>query len=210
MAADVLALRADLQRLAEAARPLQETALRASAENLAGYIETVAKDETGRTWVMGWIRRGLPTELSFVMADRGRHTGAMAMFCFPRADLPAESLAFIGQVTSDWRPSQGVDTYCFFAPELKLYLHGVRPLATADIKVVAEHIAHNLPQASAGQGKALQALLGNGNSWLPHSPRAGFAMRAAVDRLLVLPGFGAFAEGWVLSPSKPVIGWSRC
>ncbi len=208
MAADGKALLADLQRLAEEARPLQEKALRASADNLAGYIETVALDDAGRVWVMGWIRHGLPTEFPVVLADRRRHAGGMAVFCFPRADLPQDGHAFIGLVASDWKPTPGVDLYCFPAPGLSLFLRGVKPLAVVDSRVISEHIAHALPAASAGRGKALQSLLQRAGDWSPHSPRAGFAMKASVDRLLVLPGFGAFAEGWVLSPSKPVIDFS--
>ncbi|HTZ69295.1 MAG TPA: hypothetical protein VMB71_01465 [Acetobacteraceae bacterium] len=36
------------------------------------------------------------------------------------------------------------------------------------------------------------------------SPRVPHAARAAVDRILLLPGFGCLAEGWVLSPQKRV------
>ncbi len=208
MAAESTALLAGMQHLVEQARPLQEKSLRASAENLAGYIENVALDDRGRVWVMGWIRRGLPTELPVVLAERRRHAGAMAYFAFPRADLPQDAVAFIGVITSDWRPSPAVDLYCFLAPELNLYLRGVRPLGIVDAKVIGDHVAQALPQVSAGRSKELRALLQQAGDWTPHSPRAGFAMKASVDRVLVLPGFGAFVEGWVLSPSKPVIGFS--
>ena len=109
MAAEGQDLRAGLQRLAEVARPRQGKQLRAAPENLAGYIETVAQDETGRVWIMGWIRGGLPTELPVVLAGRARHAGALGLFRFPRADLPEGAQAFIGLLASDWQPTPGVD-----------------------------------------------------------------------------------------------------
>jgi len=40
-----------------------------------------------------------------------------------------------------------------------------------------------------------------------HAPGAAHGAETSVDRLLVIPGFGCMAEGWVLSPQRPVISF---
>ena len=209
MSGDAAALLADLRQMADQARPVLEKPLRATADNLGGYIETVALDEGGRVWIMGWSRRTLPTEAPVIIVDRRRHAGAMVCFGFPREDVPQDGQAFIGVITSDWRPgSASQDVYCFLAPELSFYLRGLKPLQIVDVKVIGDHIATAQPKASGPRVQPLRVLHLNAGEWTPHSPRAGFAMKASVDRVLVLPGFGAFVEGWLLSPSKPVTAFS--
>jgi hypothetical protein len=209
MSGDTAALLADLRNMADQARPVQDKPLRAAVEHLGGYIETVALDDGGRVWVMGWSRRKLPTESPVVIADRQRHAGALVSFSFPREDVPQDSHAFIGVIASGWRPSTvSHDVYCFLAPELTFYLRGLKPLQVVDAKVIGDHIAQALPKASGPRVQPLRALHLNAGEWTPHSPRAGFALKASVDRILVMPGFGAFAEGWLLSPSKPVTSFS--
>ena len=203
------ALEPELRRLVDAARPLLGQPLRASPDRLGGYIETVAVDEAGRVWVMGWLKRALAPECSLVIADRRRYAGALSAICFPRDDLPADAQAMIGVITSDWRPGpNSVDLFCFLAPELNFYLRGITPLQIVDTKVIGEHWARVQPLATIGRVGPLRALQLDAGEWTPHAARAGFSVKASVDRVLVLPGFGAFVEGWVLSPSKPVVQYS--
>ncbi|MDX2297598.1 MULTISPECIES: hypothetical protein, partial [Streptomyces] len=94
---------------------LTEQALRPVADNLQGYIETLAIDNSGQVWMVGWMRRGHLTEFSAVVSERRKVPAAVAIMTYTRDDLPPEACGIIGLLSSPWRPTSATgEFYLFF------------------------------------------------------------------------------------------------
>ncbi|TDH60005.1 hypothetical protein E2C06_24330 [Dankookia rubra] len=204
------ALLRTLSDLQDQAKELLGEPLRPQSDNFAGYIEAVTVDSAGHIWVAGWIRRSLGCQFSVVIADRQKYAGAMSVICYDRADLAPGDQAMFGIICTDWRPSSDTDeVFLFLGPELKPFLRAVRPLPKLGGELLTERFAEARLNHTQGQADALQALLLDAQNWLPKTAQiAGFTVEAAVEELLVLPGFGSLVQGWVVSPAKPVAQFS--
>ena len=196
-----------LTALGQTAAELVSQPLRPLSENLAGYIETLWAERPGVVWLTGWVRRDAGQEFSVVLADRRKYAGAVALACYERPDLPANAHAFVGLLQSDWQPSpETTDVFVFIGPELKHFIRSVSPIRYQDGQGFASEFNRVQALCHAGRINALRGALLNGQSWLPdNAALSGATVKAAVDEILALPGFGCFIHGWLVSPTKRLV-----
>jgi hypothetical protein len=197
-------LQSILTKLVHRASEAVSNPIRASSENLCGYIETVWAERPGIIWLTGWISRAAAQEFAVVLADRRKHAGAVAMACYDRDDLPAGAHAFVAMLQTAWQPDQETqDVFLFFGAELKHFIRTVSPIKFQDGRSFAAEFARVQPFCHAGRVNALRLALLGGQSWLPHTAAlSGSTAKCGVDEVLVLPGFGCFIQGWMVSPAK--------
>lgn len=198
-----------LDELRSDAVSLTEQALRPVADNLQGYIETLAIDNSGQVWMIGWMRRGHLTEFSAVVSERRKIPAAVAVMTYTRDDLPAEACGIIGLLSSAWRPTSATgEFFLFFGAGGRFHLKSHAPLRLITTsELVAEY--EGVRERCLGEGRAiaLQRMLTSMESWLPtRSTGQAFATETSVDRVLLVPGLGCLVEGWVVSPMKRVEG----
>ncbi|MDB5373124.1 MAG: hypothetical protein JWP04_1766 [Belnapia sp.] len=202
-----------LQRLGTlreaAAATLMGVQLRPVAANLRGFIESVAVDAAGVIWVCGWLARDQPLEFPAIVFDGKKHAAAVSLTSFPRSDLPAQAHAVFGAILVDWRPPAGdFELYIFFGEGLAFFQRGMKPVRVLEPSAAMEQFEQIRGNCDRATALPLQRMITSAESWLPETARAGGNAQASVDRILLLPGFGAFVEGWALSPTKRVNGFA--
>jgi hypothetical protein len=198
-----------LDELRAAADPLAEAPLRPLAENLQGYIETVAVDTSGQVWFMGWIKRGHVQEFSAVLVERRKFPAAIAVISYGRDDLPADSCGIVGLISSSWRPTSATaDLHVFFGMGGRFHLRSHSPLRiVTSSELVGEYEGVRDRCFGEGRAIALQRMLTALENWLPTRTAAQwFATECSIDRILLVPGLGCLVDGWVMSPMKRIEG----
>ncbi len=196
-----------LDELQAGAAVLCEQALRPLAENLQGYIETIAIDPSGQVWFMGWMKRGHLQEFSAVVVERRKYASAVAVMSYRRDDLPADACGVVGLISSQWRPSSAArDVHLFFGGNGRFHLRShdpLRILPTAEL--VAEYEGIRDRCLGDGRSGTLERMLTALENWIPTRAAGQWhATETSIDRILLVPGLGCFVEGWVLSPIKRV------
>lgn len=201
-------VRALLGPLRDEAVHLLEQPIEPGAGTLWGHIEIFAPDAGGLVWVSGWMHKGPPVEFGALIVDpeRDRTTAALALATFERDDLPSDAYGVIGIMSTDWPPRQQPDDiYFYFGRRAELYL---RPAANVRIMTEAEflnHFEHIRDRVSGRHLPTLQQVFTSPHVWALSTERSvGFLLHSAVDRLVLVPGYGCLMEGWVMSPVKPV------
>lgn len=192
-----------------AAQTLMGTQLRPVAANLRGFIESVAVDASGILWVCGWLARDQPLEFAGLLFDGRKHPAAVSLTSFPRSDLPAQAHAVFGAILTDWRPPAGeFELYLFFGEALAFFQRGMKPVRVLAPGAAMEQFEQIRGSCDRATALPLQRMITSAESWLPETARAGGNAQASVDRILLVPGFGAFVEGWALSPTKRIAGFA--
>ncbi len=202
-----------LDHLRSESTRLLDTPLQARGEFHQGFIEMAAPDETGLAWISGWMPRSLPLEFAAVLLDRRKIPAAVALTAYPREDLPPDAHAVVGVLRADWQPSgPDAELFLFFGEGLRLHLRGVTPLQVVGPPDAIRHFEGVRAKCTGALTASLMRLITSAESWVPETGNAaGFPSFAAVDRLLVLPGFGCIAGGWAMSPVKQVARFAlRC
>lgn len=196
-----------LAELAMQAAELAAQPLRPSSENLSGYIETIWAERPGTLWLTGWITRDAGQEFAAVLVDRAKYPAALALACYERADLPGNAHAFIALLQTDWQPGpDSTDVFLFVGPDLRRFIRSVNPLRLQEGRAFAEEFARVQTLCHAGRVAELRASILGGENWVPDTAAvSGATVRAATDEILVLPGFGCFLQGWLLSPTKRLV-----
>ncbi|MCO6419948.1 hypothetical protein JYK14_27855, partial [Siccirubricoccus sp. KC 17139] len=173
----------------------------------AGYIEAFGGLPGGPLWLFGWMRPAAGPLFPCRIGTAGVLLPAgMAIAWMSRPDLPEGAVAFAAALDTAWRPDGDRPQ-----PRLRFGAEGkaeLRSLATTQWLDPAA-CAQRLVAASGGlQGPLLRPLLrlsAATNPWAPDAPdAAALGLKAQVDRLLVVPGFGALAMGWSLSQAEPL------
>jgi len=195
-----------LERLLGEAEERLQAPLRPLSENHQGYLETVAIDPAGNIWISGWIKKGQPLEFAAVLVDRQKFPAAVVLTSYDRPDLPDDAHALFGVILTSWRPaSTNADIFVFFGEDMRFYLRSVKPLRVVDPKAAMELFEGVRIFCDGTHTSALQRMLTSAENWLPDTARvAGFPVQASVDDVLVVPGFGCFAQGWIISPVKRI------
>jgi hypothetical protein len=188
------------------AAALAELALRPISENQRGTIEAISVDPAGTVWITGCMHKGHPLEFPAVVSDRQKYPAVVFLTCHERGDLPDDRVGMFGAIKSEWRPAAGSrDAFLFFDQGGRFHLRTTTPLRIATGEELLEFFERIKPSCYGRRTTALQRMLAASHCWLPGTSRvAGFPVEAWVDHAFLLPGFGCFVEGWVLSPVKRV------
>lgn len=190
-----------LSHHARAARATFDQPLRPMPGHGVGFIEAIATDDSGVTWVIGWMMDDVVFDRPMVILDNGKHAAGMAYATYARDDLPPGSIGFVGIVHTDWRASSELLPYFFLADGSARYLEALQPTPIRTRAAIAPLVRDLLAKAQGGFQEILRELFHTVHSWaLVSDPHAKDLLR--VDEVAILPGFGAFVKGWSLSPSK--------
>lgn len=199
-----------LETCATAASTLAERPLYPLSDRQVGHIEGVHSAGSGALWFIGWMRRDVQDEFPAVIVDRRRFPSAGAVMKYERADLDSGHVGVIGFLLTTWKPSAGGGTFhIYFGENAELQVSGgagTRVLNADEILSQFESV-RNL--VTGGSVSSLRALLTSGGNWLPNNARAvGVAAEAALDKVVIVPSFGAFVEGWAICPTRRVKGFA--
>ena len=202
-----------LDHLRAGATRLLDTPLQARGEFHQGFIEMAAPDESGLAWISGWMPRNQPLEFPAVLLDRRKIPAAVALTAYPREDLPPDAHAIVGVLRADWQPSgPDANVILFYGEGLRLHIRSIARLQVLPQTDGIRHFEGVRARCTGALTTALTRLITSDDNWVPDTGNAaGFPSFAAMDRLLVLPGFGCIAGGWAMSPVKQVARFSlRC
>jgi hypothetical protein len=188
------------------ATPLLAYPLRALSETLHGRIELTSKDVMGELWIGGWMKKGHPLSFPAVLHDGQKYPATVELTAYNRGDLPQGMIAVFGVVRSAWAPTARTeDLFLFFGDQGRFHLRWNKPLHYRSIDELLALFEEIRPRCFTGQTAIVQRAMSSVANWSPALARSvGFAADTHLDRMLVVPGFGVFAEGWVLSPVKAV------
>ena len=193
-----------LMQVRALAAPIARLPLRKLEDYRKGFIEALCMDDqsSGLLWFVGWTSEPNIFDEPAVIVDMRKYTAAFSIVRYARDDLPPGASGMIGVILSDWRPipgsaSAGSALTLYFGSEGKSHLLGVPNLPMVNKNVIVNQLKMSQNHA-VGRLFDLLALLQGSPSWLPNAG-AHEDVRSAVDRLLILPGFGCFLVGWILS-----------
>jgi hypothetical protein len=182
--------------------------LRPLPEQVAGYIEALATDAAGMVWLLGWKRRDTAFDCPAVVADRQKLPAGLALTLFERPDLDERFSGFIGTLHTDWRPSSVSELHLYLGAEGSAHLGAGKPPKIIPLREFQEQFRQYLGRCHSGHTAALWRLLTRPELWTVPAGSVGVPVQAALDEVLLLPGFGALVSGWAISPLKPIIGFA--
>lgn len=196
-----------LERLAllhQQAEHLNDVPLAPVSRQEAGHVEAVYLSDSGKVWLIGWTKQEVEHESSVMLVERHKFAGGLAIVKYPRPDLPSGCVGFLGVMDSHWSPAPfSHDFFIYFAPYGRLHLRAGVSTRIVQREVFFGKFSEVRAGGISGNIEALSAVLLLHQTWTPgNSAAAGLEVHASVDRMLMVPGFGCFAEGWVVSPTR--------
>lgn len=199
-----------LARQVERAMETADRPLFPLSDQRMGRIENFYAAGGGALWFSGWGRRDLAAEFPAVIIDQRRYACAAATMQYERPDLPAQFTGLIGFILTSWKPSTRSGEYFMYIGEAGGQHFAIDPSARLlNAETLLAEFERVRASVSGAATVPLRALLTSGGNWLPNNAKAaGFAAEAAVDRVILVPGFGAFVEGWAICPSKKVTAFA--
>lgn len=192
-------LRATLNQHASDAMLLVNDAATSAPSSQIGYLEGIWRSRSGLTWLVGWVIEDAVLDRPVIIVDTARCPAGIAFSLTPRGDLGPGAKAFVAVMQSHWQADIDLPPQIVLADGSGRYIESVRPVPLMEAEAVLPLVRDTLNRASGHHRAAMLDLL-EGNRHLP-SKRAS-ADRVQVDEVAVLPGFGAFVNGWALSPSR--------
>ncbi|QNE30959.1 hypothetical protein F1C10_02625 [Sphingomonas sp. NBWT7] len=187
--------------LAEQAGLAHDLARQWATQRATGFIETICVEDPELVWVTGWMVDDGVVDRPVVILDDGAFDGSFAYALAPRDDLPSGCLAFAGIVHSGWRPQAGPPFRMFMADGSARILESLDPTRLVTKTAIAPSIRDILNKSAGPMRGRLQELFHEGGAWF-EDPAPASPERIQIDEAAVLPGFGVFVNGWVLSTRK--------
>jgi len=178
-----------------------------------GYIESISFEEPGWVWVAGWMRRTKNFESAATIIEGSKNwPAAVALTLYEREDLNAEACAFLAVLRTDWVPRLNSDMSLVFSHDLSSRISFV---PVPRIKTVDEFFQLFLTMKNrffAGKTEDIYELIREWQSWRPSRVELNVqalrpTIEAAVEHVLVLPGFGCLVTGWAVSLMKTIEGF---
>lgn len=182
-----------------------------SDAHLAGFIEAIAVDATGRCWVLGWTKAQIGNDMGVLIYDAGKYSGSLVLARFERDDLPPGASGFIGILGGDWKPrseTRQIVAVLSIAGTPHLRSAGAT-LRTIDMRALAAIVEAASSTISGGYASQIQQMLAAPESWVPGLGRiANVQLEVGIDNVVAIPGVGCIVEGWLLAPARQVTGFS--
>jgi hypothetical protein len=172
----------------------------------AGFIEAFGATTGGPLWLFGWIRPTAGHHFPCRIGEAPLHPAGMAIAWQARPDLPDGGVAFAAAVDTAWRPGGEMPRpQLLFGPDGADRLECLGTSQWLEETACATRLAAAAANLSGRFLRPLQRLAAATNPWAPDGPEAAaLGLKAHIERLLVVPGFGALASGWALSPLQPM------
>jgi hypothetical protein len=197
---------AELAALKERARAFVKQPHAFAGTGPGGFIERAFHLGGSLYILVGWASGAEPLRASGVVQIDGRVSVGLWGGRYRRPDLPRDALAFVAAMQCDVPLPSDLS-------EFLLSLHGEETMVVtgtgeaglespSDLHEFFESLDGNM---EAGAHKALTSLLENSLAWsLKTNDPAVSGVHAHVDRLFLIPGFGAGVQGWCVSPWRRV------
>ncbi len=200
-----------LERLAQTrqdAEPLTFLPLRPFDETRIGFIEAVCTDDQNDdlTWIIGWSFGGDFQDAPVVLVDGRKFHGAVIACKYPRLDLPTGGAGFVGVLYSTWRARQTSRPFIYLGTSVQHHLVSVPDLPRLSRKDVLNYIEPHLRDHQSSWAD-LHSILTTRDTWMRRSD-GQLEVKAGIDQLILVPQFGCFVSGWVLSYTKVVDGFA--
>jgi hypothetical protein len=189
-------LTARLSDLSSSANELVSQPLRPIDDCLLGYIEAIAVDDSNFVWFIGWMKENSIVDHAAVIVDRQKITAGMTFSHYAREDVGAGAYGVIGALLTDWRPSSNSEPIVYFGPNGKYHLRSVAPLRVISVPEFVRHVTEVNKLSMNNSSKILLEFI---SSAVPVADGYDLSVRAAIDKVLILPAFGVFVSGWVTS-----------
>lgn len=184
--------------------------LRADPRKQVGVIEFLVPLSANRLFIGGWMNKNLPSLCAMAVLGRdGKRSAALAATFGPRSDLPEHAHGFCGvlQLGDDLSAETiNAGAPLLFAGRAQSWLAPIPGLRHPDIDSALRETEGWLNRPDNAHARALKSLLRETLPW--NSGAQGVAqtgIKAAVDRVVVAPGFGLFATGWLLHPMSRIV-----
>lgn len=166
-----------------------------------GFVDAIAVDDVGLTWVLGWMMDDAVFDRPLVIVDGESYPASFACALTERSDVPAGGRGFVGVIRTDWRTTTHSRPRFFLADQYDRYLETIAPVPVRTKRAIAPAVRAMLDGVIAGHGELLREMFHAVSSWdVPEKPDS--SDRVSVDEVAILPGFGALVTGWALSPNK--------
>ncbi|UVO48993.1 hypothetical protein M0208_00050 [Sphingomonas sp. SUN019] len=166
-----------------------------------GYVDSIASEDGGLVWVVGWIMDDAVLDRPIVIVDKAAHPAGFAYTLIDRGDLPPGARGFVGVVQSDWRPMPDLPPYFFLTDGSGRFLETLDPTPIRTKRAITPAVRYLLSSATDGYGDLMREMFYTVDNWqVPED--ADTVDLVHIDQAAILPGFGAMITGWTLSPNK--------
>jgi hypothetical protein len=195
-----------LDRMVGAAAEFAGLPLGGPQADHVGYIESLCRARDGSLWLFGWMRLGQPLHFPGMLTDGNPPVPAATVLAHhARADLPADAVAICGPLRTAWQPTPGTKLLrLYFGDGAQRFLHGLETVEWLTEAQGAARLAMLAPKLEGPFARAIRRQANAVFAWgQDNAAAAAIGLRAHAERVLVIPGFGCIAEGWVLSPLQP-------
>jgi hypothetical protein len=182
--------------LRNAAEATADQPLRAAAAKEIGYVELLSIDGGGVVWVQGWMLRATVVDSPAVIVDGSKEPAAFAATFFERDDLDSLRCGFVGALFSAWTPTSSTTPVIFLKTRELMFLRCVSPPRIMKHEEFAGSFRKLSARCHTGPTAALVRLMDNPDSWTPMESQT----QTAIERALIIPGFGCIIGGWALNP----------
>lgn len=185
---------------------LRERPLRPISDNEIGQIDAVHAGAEGQVWFVGWMKRGAESDFAAVIADREKLPAGGAVFRYERPDLNSTCVGVVGLLDTGWQPPPVLrDGFVYLGHGAQFHLRYGPYTRVLRAEAFTAAFTQAQPLSVGGHAEGLAAVLHSGGNWMAgNAAAAGIAAEGGLDRLLMVPGFGCFAEGWAVSPAKRI------
>jgi hypothetical protein len=201
-------LLARLASLRQRAVPMAQELLRPDDAARVGYIEALCTDDQNEqlSWFIGWTSLPGLLDAPIALVDQFKWPAGVMVATYPRDDLK-NGIGVVGVIHSDWRAHDDSKPVIYLDADKKTHLLPIPEMKRITKRALAEHIKSVSVRHPGRAWDDFLKLLSNKSSW-ELTPGNVRGVKAAVDRVLIVPGLGCFVSGWVLSYLQTVRGFA--
>lgn len=178
---------------------------RPQAGDGVGYLELLCPVATDLVFIVGWLRSKQPIDFAGVIVAGQKFPAGIRGFLYPRPDLPGEATGFAALIRTTWRPASEATFTVYWGAERPNFIQSNKDWRMISLGEAERWLEELTVKVAGPELGGIQRTLALQNSWDPSdSSQARLALHHGIDRMLVVPGFGVFVQGWLLSPLKRV------
>ena len=171
-----------------------------------GHIEAFCRIDTDTIAVIGWFQGTLPSEFPAFVAQEHEIAAGIVMATYERVDLPEGGRAFLALMRTSWAPELSSARFDIVVP---------MPGGGSQYLAVVEQPNHpnradmvrwiDVQLERSPEQRLVRAMRGYVSAELARAEATTAGPEQAhIDQALVIPNFGLFATGWLLTGARRV------